>query len=104
MAKRTIIWSEQASSELKSTLSYYNLRNGNTKYSLRLLNQIKQTTNALAENEFIGRLTEDKRTRVVVMNVYLIFYEIVDSEIHILSFWDNRQNPKNRIDKKNISK
>ena len=104
MVKRTVIWSEQASSELKSTLIFYNLRNGNAKYSLRLLEQIKQITDVLSENEFIGRLSEDKRTRVIVMNVYLIFYEIVDSEIYILSFWDNRQNPQKRIDKKDTTK
>lgn len=101
MVKRTIIWSEHAASELKSTLTFYNLRNRNTKYSLRLLNQVKQIMDALSENEFMGRLSEDKRTRVIVMNVYLIFYEIIESEIHILSFWDNRQNAENRIDKKN---
>ncbi len=54
----------------------------------------------LSENEFIGRLSEDRKTRVIVMNAYLVFYEILESEIHILSFWDNRQNPENRIDKK----
>lgn len=100
MAKRTIIWSTRAESELKSVLDFYNSRNGNNKYSLRLLDQIRQITDILSENEFIGRLSENKRTRVIVMSVYLIFYEIVESEIHILSFWDNRQNPKNRIDEK----
>ncbi|WP_298651009.1 type II toxin-antitoxin system RelE/ParE family toxin [uncultured Proteiniphilum sp.] len=104
MVKRTIIWSGQASSELKSTLLFYNLRNGNIKYSLRLLDQIKQITDALSENEFMGRLSEDKSTRIIVMKAYLIFYETVESEIHILSFWDNRQNPKNRINKKNTAK
>ncbi len=99
MAKRTIIWSTRAESELKSVLDFYNSRNGNNKYSLRLLDQIRQITDILSENEFIGRLSENKRTRVIVMSVYLIFYEIVESEIHILSFWDNRQNPKNRINK-----
>ena len=99
MAKRTIIWSTRAESELKSVLDFYNSRNGNNKYSLRLLDQIRQITDILSENEFIGRLSENKRTRVIVMSVYLIFYEIVESEIHILSFWNNRQNPKNRIDK-----
>lgn len=101
MAKRTIIWSTQAESELESVLDFYNSRNGNSKYSLKLLSQIKQITNILSENEFIGRLSENKRTRVIVISVYLIFYDIVESEIHILSFWDNRQNPKSRIDKKN---
>ena len=104
MARKTVIWSNRADSELKSTLTFYNLRNGNTKYSFKLLGEVKQVTDALSENEFIGRLSEDKRTRVIVMNVYLIFYEIFEHEIHILSFWDNRQNPENRIDKKSKSK
>lgn len=101
MVEKTIIWSKHASLELKNTLTFYNLRNGNTKYSLKLLNQVKQTADALSKNEFLGRLTKDKKTRVLVMDVYLIFYVIKNSEIRVLSFWDNRQNPVNRIDKKN---
>lgn len=104
MAQRTIIWSDHATSELKNVLTFYNSRNGDNKYSLRLLSQVGQIMDALSENEFMGRLSKDKRTRVIVMNVYLIFYEIIGPEIHILSFWDNRQNPKKRIDEKGSKK
>ncbi|MCF8298889.1 MAG: hypothetical protein K9J13_15175 [Saprospiraceae bacterium] len=55
--------------------------------------------NTLSQSEFIGRLTANKKTRVVVMKVYQIFYEINNQRIEIVSFWDNRQNENKRIDK-----
>jgi len=42
----------------------------------------------LSTNEFIGRLTSNKITRVIPMKVYLIFYQINSNQIEILSFWD----------------
>jgi toxin YoeB len=50
----------------------------------------------LSENELIGRLTSNKTTRVIPMKIYLIFYEINQGRIEILSFWDNRQNMESR--------
>lgn len=99
MAEKPIIWSESADNELKSVLEYYNIRNGNTKYSLKLLKKVEEISEILSKNEYIGRLADNKKTRVIVMDVYLIFYEIAEFQINILSFWDNRQNPENRIDK-----
>ncbi|MDD3788043.1 MAG: type II toxin-antitoxin system RelE/ParE family toxin [Petrimonas sp.] len=99
MAEKTIIWSERADDELKGILEFYNTRNGNTKYSFKLLAKIEEISEILSKNEYIGRLADDKKTRVIVMDAYLIFYEIDEFQINILSFWDNRQNPENRIDK-----
>ncbi|WP_456865685.1 type II toxin-antitoxin system RelE/ParE family toxin [Galbibacter sp. BG1] len=52
----------------------------------------------LSKSEFIGRLTSNKNTnkntRVIPMKVYLIFYEIDNEIIEIVSFWDNRQDEK----------
>jgi hypothetical protein len=33
------------------------------------------------------------------MDVFLLFYELSDNQVEILSFWDCRQNPDKRIDK-----
>ncbi len=76
MAKKEIIWSKRAVSELKSILEFYNKRNGNTNYSLTLVNEIEDLLNTLSKSEYIGRLTSNKKTRVIVMKIYLIFYEI----------------------------
>lgn len=97
MAKKEIIWSSRANTELRETLAYYTEQNGNSKYSLKLLNEIEDLLDTLSQSEFMGRLTKNKKTRVVVMKVYLIFYEINDGRIEILSFWDNRQDAERRM-------
>ena len=40
----------------------------------------------------------NKRTRVINLDVFLIFYDIFEKFISIVSFWYNRQNPEKRID------
>ena len=97
MAHRKIIWSSLSSCQLKAVLDFYTQKNRSTTYSLKILNEIEELLNALSENEFIGRLTSNKMTRVIPMKVYLIFYEINQNEIKIVSFWDNRQNNKKLI-------
>ena len=83
--------------ELKEILEFYNERNGNVNYSLKLVDEIDDLLNTLSQSEFIGRLTSNKKTRVVVMKVYLVFYEMNGNRIEILSFWDNRQDENKRI-------
>lgn len=97
MAIKTIKWSNYAKSELRKTLKFYTLRNGSSTYSLKLLNDIEELTQTLSKSEFIGRLTSNKKIRVIPMKVYLIFYEINDNQIDIVSFWDNRQDEKKKI-------
>lgn len=97
MAKKQIVWSARAKLELAKILEYYTKRNKNPNYSIKLLNQIEDLLDTLSQSEYIGRLTSNKNTRVVVMKVYLVFYEINKNRIEILSFWDNRQNESNRL-------
>lgn len=93
MAKKQIVWSELASLQLESVLDYFTNRNGNANYSLKLLDEVDNLVNFIAENEQLGRLTSNNFTRVIPKKHYLIFYEISDYKIEIISFWDNRQNP-----------
>ena len=96
MAKKEIVWSKLAKLQLKNVLEFYVQRNGNSNYSLKLLNEIEDLLETLSNAELIGRLTNNKFTRVISMKVYLIFYEINGNRIEIISFWDNRQNESNR--------
>ena len=96
MAKKEIIWSELAKLELSNVLEFYVFRNENSDYSLKILEDVEDLLETLSTNEFIGRLTSNKITRVIPMKVYLIFYEINAYKIEILSFWDIGQNIKNR--------
>ena len=98
MVKKEIVWSIRANKELKKILEFYNKRNRSTKYSLKLLTEINNLSDTLSKSEFIGRLTVNKKTRVIVMKVYLFFYEINENRIEIISFWDNRQDNRKRIE------
>lgn len=99
MANKKIIWSLRAKIELEDVLEFFNHRNGNSNYSLKILLEIEDLLKTLSATEFIGRLTSNKKTRVITMEVYLIFYETNEDRIEIVSFWDNRQNPKKRLTK-----
>ncbi|KAF2338774.1 type II toxin-antitoxin system RelE/ParE family toxin [Flavobacterium nitrogenifigens] len=96
MAKKEIIWSDLAKLEFSNVLEFYVFRNGNSDYSLKILEEVEDLLETLSNNEFIGRLTSNKITRVIPMKIYLIFYEINNNQIEVLSFWDNRQNPEKR--------
>jgi plasmid stabilization system protein ParE len=97
MASKEIKWSIRASREFRNTLSYFNKTNGSTAYSQTLIQKTKEVLNQLSTAEYLGRTTNKKNVRVLPLDVYLIFYEIQNGTIYILSFWDNRRNPKKRI-------
>jgi plasmid stabilization system protein ParE len=96
MAKKEIVWSSLAKLQLQNVLEYYFIRNESPTYSLKLLNEVEDLLDTLSNSEMIGRLTSNKITRVISMKVYLLFYEINGNQIEIVSFWDNRQDIKNR--------
>ena len=96
MVKKDIVWSKLAKLQLKNVLDFFVQRNGNANYSLKLLTEIEELLETLSKAELTGRLTSNKVSRVIAVKVYLIFYEINANKIEIISFWDNRQNIKNR--------
>jgi len=94
MAEQRIIWSDRAFEELMHILEYYNDRNRSIVYSNKILDSVEQLLFLITKNNFLGRLTSDEKVRVINLDIFLIFYEISSDRIDILSFWDNRQNPK----------
>ncbi len=98
MVSKRIIWSSRANYELKEILNFYNKRNGNSNYSKKSLDEVESNLKSLSKNEYLGRLTTNKKTRVLVLKVFFIFYEFKNNQINILSFWDNRQDLIKRID------
>jgi len=96
MAKKEIIWSDLAKIEFSNVLEFYFYRNENSNYSLKIVEEVEELLEILSQSHFIGRLTSNKITRVIPMKEYLVFYEINENRIEIISFWDNRQNFENR--------
>jgi len=76
MAARKVIWSSRAKNELKGVLTFYIDRNKSTAYSTRLLSEVEKLTNLLPKFPYLGRVTTNGKTRVVVKGRFLIFYEV----------------------------
>ncbi|MDR6966370.1 toxin YoeB [Flavobacterium arsenatis] len=96
MAKKEIVWSSLAEIQLQTVLEFYSERNGNSNYSLKLLDEVENLLETISHSELIGRLTSNKYTRVIPLKTYLIFYEVNNDRIEIVAFWDNRQDSESR--------
>ena len=94
MAKRIIVWSENAIFELKEILEYFNFRNKSKLYSSKLNSLIQLELKILSDYPEIGKKTDTLNVRGFLIENYFIFYEIKEIHIVILSVWDTRQNPK----------
>ncbi len=98
MGKRKIIWSHGAETEIKDILYFYTERNGSRRFSVRLLKEIKNSLNLLIKHPYLGRISDNYKTRILVKEYVSVFYEITDTRIEIVSVWDNRKDPKDRSD------
>ncbi len=96
MAIKEIVWSKLAEAEFAGVLEFYFKRNGNAKYSLKILDEVEDLISKLIEHENLGRLTNNRCTRVIPIKHFEIFYEINHERIEIVSFWDSRQNSNKR--------
>jgi plasmid stabilization system protein ParE len=98
MAERKVIWTLRAEEEFQQVLAFYINRNGNSIYSSKLLKRVEKLLSLLIVFPLLGRITNNNITRVVVKGDFQIFYEADDNFVQVVSFWDTRQNPENRID------
>ena len=71
-----------------------NEKNKSNSYSKRLSLLLKERTNRLLTFPEIGRKVVIEKTRVISIEHFSLFYEIDGDKIVIISFWDNRRDPK----------
>jgi plasmid stabilization system protein ParE len=92
-----IIWSHTASNELLSILQFYFERNGNTKYSEKLLSEIDSIVSLLIDHPLLGKTTDKEPYRIVIRGNYEIIYRIDHDTVYIVSLWDSRKNPNEKL-------
>ncbi len=90
---KEIVWSRRALIERFQILEYWINRNKSSRFSKKLDKLFLQKIELLTFHPFIGKKTTTESIRIKIVSDYLIFYEILENEIHILSIKDGRQNP-----------
>jgi plasmid stabilization system protein ParE len=93
MAERSVVWTETAIKR-REILRYWTFRTKSTSYAEKLMSLIKDRVNFIAEHYEAGKSTTYYDTREAAMGNFSIYYKITESQIFIMAFWDNRQNPK----------
>lgn len=91
---RKIVWSERAAFDRKEILDYWINRNKSKTFSKKLNKQIKNAILLISEFPDLGIPTDMPNIRLRIVNVYLLFYEIKEDSIWILTIWDGRRNPQ----------
>ena len=97
MAKLKIIWSHRAEIKLFKILEFYSERNKSRSYSKKLYQRLNKELNILLKQPDIGLKTEVESIRGLIIDDYILFYELVNEVIVIHTIWDCRQNPDNLI-------
>lgn len=94
MAKKSVVWTATAVKQRREILKYWTIRNKSTTYSEKLISQIKERIQLIIDHPDVGKSTNHLDTRQAAMGNFSIYYKILNENIIVMAFWDNRQNPK----------
>ena len=95
MAKREVVWTKVSEIQLKEILAFFTQRNKSGQYSRKLYRKFKAELKTAAKNPELGIPTKLNQIRGLIIEDYILFYEILEDRIIILKVWDCRQNPDN---------
>lgn len=93
MAKRKIVWSHKANIKLFKILDYYSERNKSTTYSKKLYKKFKKELSILLKQPEIEINTDLESVRGLIIDEYILFYEVTSEFIIVHTVWDCNQNP-----------
>jgi len=93
MAKNRIIWSHKAKIKLFIILDFYTERNKSKTYSKKLYKKFTKELSLLIKQPEIGIKTDIESVRGLIVEDFILFYEISPENIIVHTVWDCRQNP-----------
>ena len=93
MVKREVIWTRVSEIQLHEILEFFTQRNRSTQYSRKLYNKFKSELKTVAKNPDVGIKTKLNQIRGLIIEDYILFYEILEERIIVLKVWHCKQNP-----------
>ena len=98
MAKRIVVWTFTASRQRREILKYWVQKNGSTIYAEKLIVLIRDRLSIISSHPNSFPKASLPHIRVSSLGHYSIFYKLTESELIVVAFWDNRQNPKKLLE------
>ncbi len=93
MAKQKIVWSHRSGIKLLMILEFYSGRNKSKTYSKKLYTKFNKELSLLVNQPEIGIKTELESVRGLIVEEFILFYEVTTDMIIVHTLWDSRQNP-----------
>lgn len=93
MAKRKIVWSHTARIKLLMILEFYSERNKSKAYPKKLYTKFNKELSLLLKQPEIGIKTELETVRGLIVDEFILFYEVTSEMIIVHTLWDSRQDP-----------
>lgn len=88
-----VVWSKQAIRHRNQLFNYWNQRNASTAYSKKLRLLITISVSVIRHFPKIGKPTSKQNVRIKIIRHYYLIYQVSETQIRILDFWDSRQHP-----------
>jgi plasmid stabilization system protein ParE len=93
MAKKKIIWSNDAYADLIAIFSYWQSVIGNNKYCRKIKRNIDNNLKYYSLYSESGKPTIRQDIKYFNFRYYIIYYKILPERIEVMRIWDGRQNP-----------
>jgi hypothetical protein len=93
MVKRKIVWSNRANIGLFKILGFYTERNKSAAYSKKLYKKFIKELSLLKKQPELGVKTDIDNIRGLIVEEFILYYEIYPEMIVVHTVWDCRQNP-----------
>ncbi len=93
MVRRKIVWSNRSKIKLFEILEFYSQRNKSSVYSKKLYQKFSRELNLLKKQPEIGIKTDAEGVRGLIVDEFILYYEIYPNMFVVHTIWDFRQNP-----------
>jgi plasmid stabilization system protein ParE len=97
MAKRKIVWSDRAKKRLFGILEFYIQRNKSNVYSIKFYKLLNKEVKILLKYPDIGLKTSEDSIRGLIIDNFIVYYQVTDDKIIIHTIWDCRQDPDSKF-------
>ncbi len=93
MKIKGVRWSPFARKDMRSIKEFYDRRNGNSKYSTRLIRLFRQSADLIQKHPFASIETDIENVRGHIVLDYILFFSVEKDGILMLRVWDTRRDP-----------
>ena len=93
MAGRKVTWSNRAKIKMFAIFDFYTERNKSPAYAKKLYKRFRKELALLDAQPELGILTDEEEIRGLIVENFILFYEVNSTTIFVHTIWDCRQNP-----------